>query len=737
MTIGKISVWGAIRRRNARQRYGASGQQYRSIGLVLCGVLTLVGLFDVDVVFAKGQGQDRSPGVLELQEETGFGLMLMDQSEAAQAWQARLLASYAAVEVSGAVARARIRQVFLNEAPAEVDARYLFPLPDDAAVDKLNIRFGDRWIEGLLKEKAEARQTFERARAAGKRAGLVESLRPNIFSTDLANIAGGELVSVDLEYQMTVKPKDGVFELRLPQVITPRFMPQQHMVSGDIKDWDTLMAELADNGAVLETNNPNAPHGFPAAFLVRLKAGGDIATIESPSHDLAVRRQDEDAADIALRDRYVPADKDFVLRWRLRETAEPAAMLFHEENGGEHYYMAVLAPPKVATTRAPARDVRFIVDTSGSMHGAALDQAKAALVSALDGLRLEDRFEIIQFNSDMHSLFGEAVPVSDNTLRLARGYVGNLVSDGGTNMAPALRAALPGPGVQNGEMLRQVVFLTDGAVSNETALFGMTAANIGDARLFTIGLGPAPNSWFMRKAAEAGRGVFLNIDRVEEAGEKIDALYRKLQSVQLTDLVVGVSAASLSGGPKTEIYPRNLPDLYAGEPLYFVLRSDVEAEELTLGGMLNGRSWATSIETDRAREAPGLARLWAREKLEDLDDLRRMGADADRIRAQSIEIALAHGIAGRYTSFVAVEKEVPRKPAERIGDGESNGTGADKQEALHKASAKSTLQTLASVQLNGPATAAGWLRDLLVALAAGLAGIFCLWAALRRQGKPA
>jgi len=731
MTIERFTVWGAIRCQLMLPPRGAPHQKQTFLGIALCTLIAAVRLFDADAAMA----QDRSPGVLELERETGFGLTLMDQSEAAQAWQARLLASYVAVEVSGAVARAKVRQVFVNEAPAEVDARYLFPLPDDAAVDKLNIRFGDRWIEGLLKEKVEARQTFERARAAGKRAGLVESLRPNIFSTDLANIAGGELVSVDLEYQMTVKPKDGVFEMRLPQVITPRFMPQQQLVSAEIRDWNTLMAELAENGAVLETNDPNAPHGFPAAFVVRLKAGGEIAAIESPSHDLTVRRGDDDVADIALRDRYVPADRDFVLRWRLAETAEPAAMLFHEELNGQHYYMAVLAPPKPAATRAPARDVRFVVDTSGSMQGAALDQAKAALASALDGLRPEDRFEVIQFNSEMDRLFGESLPVSEQSLRLARRYVASLVSDGGTNMAPALRAALPGPATDGGETLRQVVFLTDGAVSNEAALFGMTAANIGDARLFTIGLGPAPNSWFMRKAAQSGRGVFLNIDRVEEAGAKIDALYRKLQSVQLTDLEVGIRTASLSSDPKSEIYPRNLPDLYAGEPLYFVLRTGVEAAELTLGGRLNGEAWATSIDTDSARAAPGLARLWAREKLEDLDDLRRMGADADRIRAESIEIALAHGIAGKYTSFVAVEKEMPREPSDRIGDGEAEQHNPDG--SLRKASKSAALHTLAAVQVAGPATAVGWLRDLLVALATGLAAAACLWAALRQPARTA
>lgn len=645
-----------------------------------------------------------------------FGLTLMDQTEAAHAWQAKLLASYAAVEVSGAVARAKIRQVFINDDSALVDARYLFPLPDDAAVDKLTVRFGDTSIEGILKEKVEARQTFERARAAGRRAGLVEALRPNIFSTDLANVQSGELVSVDLEYQITVKPKDGVFEMRIPQTITPRFMPQQHLASMEVPNWETLMDALSENGAVMETNNPNSPHGFPAAFAIKLKAGGEIAYIESPSHELVVRHGDSSDAEVALKDRFVPADRDFVLRWKLAEATSPKAMLFHEEWDGAHYYMAMVAPSIGELSEAPPRDLKIIVDTSGSMHGPALEQAKAALLVALNGLRPEDRFDIIQFNTDMHQLFGASVPVTDTSVELAQSYVRALISDGGTNMAPALMAALPGPAAPPSDRFRHVVFLTDGAVSNENALFSLTRTNLGAARLFTVGLGPAPNSWFMRKAAQAGRGTFLNIDRVDESEEKIAALYRRLESVQMTDLQITAQAAGLSSIPDVEIFPRALPDLYAGEPLYFVLRTVEEADRLDLRGQFGGKAWSRTLETNQAVSAPGLAKLWAREKLEELDDMRRLGADPVSIKNQALPLALAHGIAGRYTSFVAVETDTGPRP-----EPTRNVDSPERNEAIQTAAFK----------ISGPATAVGWKEDFLIAVAAALTTLLLAWVAFR------
>jgi len=674
---------------DAPRRYGTAGR----LAAVLAAALFLT-------VAQSGPVRAQQ----HLAEEPGFGLMLMDQGEAAHAWQARLLASYTAVEVSGAVARAKVRQVFVNEDSALVDARYLFPLPDDAAVDRLRIRFGETWIDGVLEEKGEARRSFERARAAGKRAGLVESLRPNIFSTDLANIAPGELISVDLEYQLAIKPRDGVFELRLPQIITPRFMPDQHLAALDVPDWESLMEILAENGAVLETNDPNRPRDIPAAFAVNLKAGGDLAMIESPSHALSVHHGETGSASVALRDRLVPADRDFVLRWRLAAGASPAAMLFHEEWKGSHYYMAMVTPARSGETTAPPRDLRMVVDTSGSMHGEALDQAKAALQAALSGLRPEDRFEIIQFNSTMQPLFGDAVPATETAVGEARRYVRGLVSDGGTNIAPALGAALPGPGTPVSNRFRHVVFLTDGAVSNETALFALTARNLGDARLFTIGLGPAPNNWFMRKAAEAGRGAFLNIDRVEEGRDKIAALYRRLEAVQLIDLGLSVAAeeGALLGEDDVEIFPRALPDLYAGEPLYFVLRTDRQAERLALAGRLNGKPWSMTLGTESALAAPGLAKLWAREKLEDLDDRKRLGADPQAIRALALPVALTHGIAGRYTSFVAVERGRPDAPI------------SGEEEAVPEPQRTAVLQS-AALRVSGPATAAGWKQNLSIA----------------------
>ena len=710
-------------RNRSNRRCGPDGNRGRGQFIVMA-VLTGALLYGMAGLAATSQPRAEPAAGRGIEGELPFGLALIDQGEAAQAWQARLLASYAAVEIFGAVARVRIRQIFLNDGGAVVDGRYLFPLPESSAVDRLTVRFGETRIEGILKEKAEARQTFERARSAGKRAGLVEALRPNIFSTDLANIAGGELVSVDLEYQLAIKPRDGVFELRLPQIITPRFVPTKHVAAGDGIDWRRLMEILAENGAVMETNDPNSPFGFPAAFAVNLQAGGDIASIESPSHALAVRNTAPGSAEIALRDRFVPADRDFVLRWQLAAGAAPNAMLFHEPWNGAHYYMAMVSPARAEAAAAPPRDVRIVIDTSGSMEGPSLEQAKAALQQALNGLRPADRFEIIRFSDKPMPLFGESKPVSDRSVAEARRFVAGLAANGGTNMAPALLTALAVPG--GAESVRQVVFLTDGAVSNEAALFQLTHENLGAARLFTVGLGPAPNAWFMRKAAEAGRGFFTNIDRVEESGQAVAALYRKLGAAQMTDLATAFQAADGDSTPDAEMYPQMLPDLYAGEPLYFVIRTDHAVGALKLKGRLNGEAWTKTLDGDDAVVASGIAKLWAREKLEHLDDMRRLGADTQAIRAAALPVALGHGIAGRYTSFVAVEEAGPPTRS-----GGSDGPPA----GLQKAGLREAAVTNAAFQVRGPATASGWKQDLLIGLLLALVAAGLLWWAHRHRAR--
>ncbi len=250
----------------------------------------------------------------------------------------------------------------------------------------------------------------------------------------------------------------------------------------------------------------------------------------------------------------VPADRDFELHWTPDVGRAPGAAVFVEPKDGKTYALVMLVPnaPDASLPRMP-REATYIIDTSGSMAGTSIVQAKAALLYALDRLAPGDRFNVIEFNSRARPLFDVPMPVDPATLGRARSFVSGLKADGGTEMREALTLALRAPKVEG--FVRQIVFLTDGAVGNENELFALIRERLDDRRLFTVGIGSAPNSHFMTKAAQFGRGTFTYIGDTREVQEKMAALFRKLESPVLTDVV---DRLALARGRVAEAHSRSL-----------------------------------------------------------------------------------------------------------------------------------------------------------------------------------
>jgi Ca-activated chloride channel family protein len=325
----------------------------------------------------------------------------------------------------------------------------------------------------------------------------------------------------------------------------------------------------------------------------------------------------------------------------------------------------MVVPPDTATAPAPlARDVVFVIDVSGSMGGASLRQARASLERALGLLGPDDRFNIIAFESSHRALFQSPLPARAPHLDRARGWVRALEAGGGTEMMGALQRALPPTlPLPDGETerpprLRQVVFITDGAVGNEQALFDEIERRRGEARLFTVGIGSAPNSWFMRRAAAAGRGSFTHIGDTGEVAERMDALFQHLASPVSADIQVHWPA-----GNSVETWPRRVPDLYRGEPVLLAAKlSGPATGSVTVTGRTADTSWQRELTLQPAAAGhAGVAALWARRKIAGLLGERRPGEPQDSARGPVLELALAHSLLSPYTSFVAVE-ERPARP---------------------------------------------------------------------------
>lgn len=557
---------------------------------------------------------------------------------------APLVSTDVTIRVAGPVARARVVQTFSNPASDWYEGVYVFPLPENGAVDRLRLRVGGRVIEGEIKERAAARAAYGEARAAGQRAALLDQERPNIFTTQVANIGPGEAVVVELEYQHVLRYDGGRFSLRFPMVVGPRYVPAGPML---VADAARITPPVLRPGS--EGNRTN-----PVTLRVELDAGVPLAAVESSYHRVNIAQPSPERREVVLAEGAVPANRDFELAWAPRAQATPQAAWFTEEKDGRHYGLLMVLPPAAAATARLAREVVFVIDTSGSMGGASIRQAREALLLALERLGPQDRFEVIEFNSTAQALFGEARDARRENVRRALRWVASLEARGGTEMAAALRLALNGR--QEEERVRQVVFLTDGAVGNEAALFALLRERLGGSRLFTVGIGSAPNSHFMTRAAQLGRGTFTYIGRIEEVGARMGELFAKLEAPVLKGLEV-----RWPDGAQVEAWPAKMPDLYAGEPLVMAVALDKLHGDVRLSGERDARRWEAQVPLARHVQAQGVGGVWAREKVSALMASLRDGAAEAEVRARVIEVATAHRLVTRYTSFVAVDR-TPARP---------------------------------------------------------------------------
>ncbi|MCH8541945.1 MAG: marine proteobacterial sortase target protein [Alcanivorax sp.] len=616
----------------------------------------------------------------------GSGAMLV-RGGAESPWApALLLDTEVDIRVSGPVAHVTVTQQFRHQGRDFVEGQYVFPLAEQAAVHGMVLQVGERRIVGAIHEKQQAREIYAQARAQGQRAGLVEQRRPNLFVTSVANIAPGDTVSVELEYTELLVPDALTFGLRFPMTMTPRYTPRhsEHDALHDTPhgshntSHSTPHPTQSANGAPVEGPLVEGPivhqsaipeTSHQARIRVYVDAGMALDTLTSPSHRIGLE-YDGRGYQIILPDEQVPMDRDFVLNWRLPEGADSQAALFTEEVNGEHYGLLMLTPglsgaaarasQQVSEQPRLPRDVILIVDTSGSMAGERMRQAKESLQYALSRLQPEDHFNVLEFNHRHRMLYRASVPASPDNLREATEWVGRLQAGGGTEMLPVLEAALTSPSTPG--YLRQVIFITDGAVSNEEAVLQMIERRIHRARLFTVGIGAAPNSYLLRRAADIGRGQFTYIGGSANVSQHMSRLFEKLEQPVLTDLRI-----VLPDGMQAEIWPSRLPDLYAGQPLMATLKftpdGSASSQAFPASVILQGKSpvpWEQEVVMPVAQQHAGVSTLWAREKITALSDRMVRGEPEDAVRDEIIDVALAHRLASRYTSFVAVEQRPVR-----------------------------------------------------------------------------
>ena len=437
MMVGeRLAAWQDPAAKQQRGQYGRAWTRLVGVAVFLTAALSLAG-------GAHGATAARPT-------EARSGSLLL-RAEGKAYTEAARLGIDVDVTVSGPTLRARVTQVFRNTTKDWVEATYVYPLPDGGAIDTLKMVIGDRVVVGNIKERQQARVVYEEAKRNGQKAALTEQQRPNIFTNAVANIGPGETVLVQIEYQEPVHQSGDQFSLRIPMVVGPRYNPAPVVQTVDLRSSDHGWGN-AGNDPVSDRERisppvldpQDNPPVNPTSISIRLQAGFPLGEVKSHFHNVKIESPESTTRIVTLVDGVVPADRDFELTWTAASEKSPSVGLFHEQVAGSDYLLAYVTPPAVndAEQKPLPREVIFVIDSSGSMGGTSIAQAKAGLLYALARLQPGDRFNVIRFDHTMSMLFADVVPADSEHLAQANAFVTALQASGGTEMIAPIRAAL-------------------------------------------------------------------------------------------------------------------------------------------------------------------------------------------------------------------------------------------------------------------------------------------------------
>jgi Ca-activated chloride channel family protein len=566
------------------------------------------------------------------------------------------------IDVRGLVASATVSQRYANETDAPLEAVYVFPLPPDAAVHDLEIRIGDRVIHSVVRERAEAKRTYDTAKSRGQRAALLDQEHANIFTASIANIMPGDKIEVRIRYVQPLAWEDGRVRLVFPMVVGPRYIPGTRAVGQSGTGWSRDTDAVPDASRITPpVRNPASRPAHDIALRVRLDAGIPLADVSSPTHPVVVRDQPDGARLVQLAAETTLPNRDFVLEFRRAASREARSSLFlsaDAANHESHFLLAIYPPSTQAEADRPPIEMRFLIDVSGSMEGPSIEQAREALLQGLDRLRPGDRFDVVAFDDKWFEFRPAPVEATPANLDEGRRFVRGLRSGGGTEMLPALEHVMAMPASEG--LLRDILVLTDGCLGNEEQIFTALEHGLGSSRLFTVAIGSAPNHELATKMARYGRGTFTHIADTGEIRTRMGRLLDQIESPVLADLRV-----SIEGAGALDFYPEKLPDLFLGQPLlvYGRLPDGAGRGALRVWGTSRNQPYGENLAFDTATATfhPGITTLWARERIADrMDAWRHAPNDSTRhvIGHAIAEEAIRYGLVTRFTSLVAVEETV-------------------------------------------------------------------------------
>ena len=589
-----------------------------------------------------------------------------------------LLKSNYDVSIEGSQATVTLKQTFLNNGTQPLNATYLFPLNQKAAVYSMKMKMGDEIIQAMIQRKEEAKKTFETAKHQGKTASLLEQHRPNMFTQNIANLMPQMPVTVTLKYVQTVPKKDNAYELVVPMVVGPRYegglpkqvskalelesevSPEEVQYQSEVKTEKVAGWTIEKLPAYPKVIGWDAPANIDpkhVSFNLKLESANPISNVNSRTHKLDVQASKFNATASLSQTRTID-NRDMILRYELGSDGETTAgvLSHYDKRGG--FVALEIEPPKIPVeSDVTPREIVFVLDTSGSMRGMPLNASKTFMRTALKNLRPTDHFRVLRFSNNTSQFAKSAMPATQSNISAGVRFVNGLSASGGTQMNNAINAAFDLPPLDN--TLRIVVFLTDGYIGTDRQVIQTVSNRIGNSRIYAFGVGRSVNRYLLEGLAKEGRGKARYVELGESATEVAETLASQLEAPLLTDISIDWNGLEIK-----EQTPSRISDLFAGQSLRVMARyKNGGKHEVTLKGFVNGRSASIPINLDLpekpSSKESALPLIWAREQVFDLErDYTISGGKNKQKREAITRLGLDYSLQTAFTSFVAVSKKV-------------------------------------------------------------------------------
>ena len=524
------------------------------------------------------------------------------------------------ISIDNQIAQTEVDQVFINNFHRDIEGTYIFPIPGDASISKFSMFIGGEEIKGEILDRQEARRIYEDIVRRKKDPALLEYFKDGMFKARVYPIPAHGETRIKLDYSEMLKLNGGICGYRY-----------------------TLNTEKFSKDPLQSVK-----------LTIQINSDQPIKSIYSPSHNIKIDKENDHKAKVTYVEENTRPDKDFLLYYTVSEDDIGFNLLPFEDEDHQRYFLAMISPQvEVPADKTLRKEIIFILDTSGSMRGEKIRQAKGALTFCLNSLNSVDRFNVIDFDDQIRSFKNGLVGATRENIKDALGFVEKREAEGGTNINDALLTGLRQIGSESKASF--VIFLTDGlptvgVTDIKNILQNVKGDNKTGVRIFVFGVGYDVNAHFLDKLAQDNHATSDYVSPDEDIEVKVGSFYKKVSHPILTDIEL-----SFSNVETHDIYPKELPDIFKGSQLLLLGKyKGQKSSAVILSGSTEKAKERFTYEVNFSPDEKNdfIPRLWATRRVGYLIDELRLHGENKELVDEVVRLSKKYGIINQYTSFL-------------------------------------------------------------------------------------